>query len=360
LAALAGLKTEREVEAAAQDLRPYGLDRPTLRLAFEVEGRWHNLRIGAKTPAGDHFYASGDEETRVVLVVTSQEPALNKSLLDLRGKEPFALRSDEIDRIEISRREGTLVLARSEKKGWQALGDPVAKIKTAKVEGLLNQLASLRAARFAEEAEAAGARLGLNPPRVRLTLSAQERREILRVGTPGPNGGFYAKSDRLPGIFLVDEDALNKVPAGLGDLEDRTLLSFETEQVVKLRLKLGENVLQLERHGETWARSEGDAGKEPESQRVDALLRMAQDLEYLEPVSPKAQEPGDSAPVHLVLTLRGGESIAAISVGEIPAGEASRGTLWIARGSEAPKAYLVAADALRGLEQRMKQVLIPE
>jgi len=360
LATLAGLKTERQVEATAQDLRPYGLDQPTLHVAFEAEGRWHTVRIGAKTPVGDHFYASSDEETRVVLVAASQEAALNKSLLDLRGKEPFTLRSEEIDRIEISRSEGAFVLSRSEGKGWQASGDPAVKIKTAKVESLLNQVTSLHAGRFAEEAEAARARLGLHPPRVRLTLSVKERRETLLVGAPGPNRGFYAKSDRLPGIFLVDEDALKKVPAGLGDLEDRTLLSFETEQVVKLRLKLGENVVELERRGETWARSEGEGGKAPEGWRVNALLRRAQDLEYLEPAAPKAQEPGDRAPLRLVLASRGGERIAAISVSGIPAGEERRGVLWVARGSEAPKAYLVEADALRSLEQGIKQVLISD
>jgi hypothetical protein len=357
LAALTGLKTERQVEAAARDLVPYGLDRPTFHLVFEAEGRWHNLRIGAKTPVGDHFYASGDEENRVVLIAASQESALNKSLADLRGKEPFTLRTEDIDRIEISRREGMLVLARIEGKGWQAARDPALKIKAAKVESLLNQLTSLRALRFAEEAEAVRARLGLNPPRFRVTLSAKERRETLLVGAPGSNRNIYAASDRLPGILVVDENALKRVPAGLGDLEDRALLSFETDQVGEFRLKLGERVVQLERHGDTWARSKGEAGKAPEGWRVDALLRRIQDLEYFEGAPPIAQEPDEGAPVRLVLASRGGARITAISVNGIPAGKEGRGVLWIARGSEAPRAYLVDADALRSLEQGMKQVL---
>ena len=360
LAALTGLETERQVEAAARDLKPYGLDRPTLHLAFEAEGRWHNLRVGAKTPVGDHFYASGDEETRVVLVAASQEAALNKSLLDLRGKESFTLRSEEIDRIEISSSEGAFVLTRSEGKGWQASGEPAVRIKTAKVESLLNRLGSLRASRFVDEAEAVKTRLGLNPPRLRVSLSAKELRETLFVGAPGPNRGIYAKSDHLPGIFIVDADALKKVPAGLGDLEDRALLSFETDQVGKLRLKLDENVVQLERHGDTWARSEGETGKAPEGWRVNALLRRLQDIEYVEFALPKAEKPEARAPVHLLLASRGGEPIAAVWASGIPAKEARRGVLWVARGSTAPKAYLVEADALRSLEQGMQQVLISD
>jgi Domain of unknown function (DUF4340) len=360
LAALAGLKTERQVEAAARDLRPYGLDRPTLHLAFEAEGRWHNLRVGAATPVGDHFYASGDEETRVVLVGASQESALNKSLSDFRGKELFTLRTEAVDRIDISRSEGAFVLTRSETKGWQAAGDPALNIKTAKVESLLNQLTSLRASRFVDEAEAAKARLGLNPPRLRLSLSAKELRETLLVGASGPNRGIYAKSDHSPGICLVDADALKKVPAGLGELEDRALLSFETEQVARLEVKLAANAVELERQDDTWKRVEGQGGKPSEEWRVNALLRRVQELEYIEGAPPTAQEPDDGAPLRLVLASRGGERIAAISVNGIPAGKERRGVLWIARGSEAPKAYLVEADALRSLERRMKHVLISD
>jgi len=357
LAALAGLKMERPVEAAAQDLRPYGLDRPTLLLNFEAAGRWHNLRIGAKTPVGDHFYASADQGNRVVLVAAPQESALNKSLSDLRGKEPFSLRTDEIDRIEIGRREGTLVLARSEGKGWQALKDPASKISSAKVESLLNQLTSLRALRFAEESETARARLGLNPPRLRLSLFAKERRENLLVGAAASNRNLYAESDQLPGILVVDDETLRKVPASLGDLEDRVLFSFETDQVGQLRLKLGERVVRLERHGDMWARSEGEAGKALEGWRVDALLRRVQALEYVELAPRRGERPDERAPVHLLLASRGGEPIAALWASELPAKETGQGVLWVARRSEAPRPFHVAADALRGLEQGMKQVL---
>jgi len=48
LTTLESLKMEREVEAAAQDLQPYGLDQPMLHLSFLAAGSRHQLRIGAK------------------------------------------------------------------------------------------------------------------------------------------------------------------------------------------------------------------------------------------------------------------------------------------------------------------------
>lgn len=361
VAALAGVKAERQVECATQDLRPYGLDQPSLHLAFEAVGVWHNLRIGAKTPVGDYFYASGDEEARVFLISASQERTLHKSLFDLRGKEPVTLKSDEVERIEIVRPRGTLVLTRSEGKGWQSPAAQAVKIKTAKVEALLNRLMWLRASRFVEQADTPGTRLGLNPPRARLILSAKDRRETLALGASESSRGVYAKSDRLPGIFVVDDDILKNLPASLGDLEDRALFVFDTtEQVAKVALVLSGNAGQLERQGSTWTWAEGGGGKSPEAWQVDSLLSKIKELEYLEGVPPTGHEPGDTAHLRLVLTSRGGERLGAISAGAVPSKETKRGVVWFAKDAEALKPYLVTPEALRGLEQGVQQVLKPE
>jgi len=212
------------------------------------------------------------------------------------------------------------------------------KIKSAKVESLLNQTGFSSCQPVRRRAEAAKARLGLDSPRLRLNLSAKELRETLIVGAPGPEPGHLCQERSLAGIFLVDEDALKKVPAGVRDLEDRTLLSFETEQVARLEVKLAANTVELERQDDTWKRVDGQGGTPSEGWRVSALLRKVQDLEYIEGAPPTAQEPDDGAPMRLVLASRGGARIAAISVNGIPAGKEGRAVLWIARGSEASRA----------------------
>jgi hypothetical protein len=360
VAALAGLKAERQVESAAQDLRPYGLHQPSLHLAFEAAGTWHNLRIGAKTPVGDHFYASGDQETRVVLVSASQERALHKSLFDLRDKDPFSLKSDEIDRIEIVRHKDTLVLTRTDGRDWRSPAEQKVKIKAAKVESLLDRLTWLRATRFVEEGKTAGARFGLNPPRARLLLSAKDRSETLALGASASSHGVYAKSNRLPGILVVDEDVMNKLPVRLGDLEDRTLFVFDTEQVANLALVLNGNAGQLKRQGNAWTWVDGRKAKPPETWQVDSLLRKIKEMEYLKGVPPAGQAPTDTAHLRLALTSAGGERLGAISASEVPSTETKPVVVWFAKDAEALKPYLVSADALRGLEEGMKQMLKPE
>jgi hypothetical protein len=360
VAALAGLKVERQVKSAVQDLSPYGLHEPSLHLAFEAAGTWHNLRIGAKAPVGDYFYASGDEETRVVLLAAAQERALHKSLFDLRDKDPFSLKSDEVDRIEIVRPKQTLVLTRTNGRDWQSPEERTLKIKASKVEALLNRLTWLRASRFVEEAKTGGARFGLNPPRVRLLLSAKNRSEALSLGASESSHGVYAKSDRLPGIYVVDDDVVKKLPGSLDDLVDRTIFAFASDQVAKVALVLDGNAVQVERRGETWSWVEGGGKRSPEAWQIDSLLRKVQELEYLEGVPPAGREPTDTTRLRLVFTSRGGERLGSLAAAEVPPAGEKQGVVWFAKGTEALKPYLVTADALRGLEQGMKQLLKSE
>jgi hypothetical protein len=165
----------------------------------------------------------------------------------------------------------------------------------------------------------------------------------------------------LPGIFVVDDDVIKNLPGSLGDLEDRALFVFDTtEQVAKVALVLSGNAGQLKRQGNTWTWAEGGGGKPPEAWQVESLLRKVQELEYLEGVPPAGQEPGDTAHLRLVLTSRGGERLGAISAGAVPSTATKRGVVWFAKDAEALKPYLVAPDALRGLEQGVRQVLKPE
>ena len=139
LTALQSIKLEREVKAAAEELKPYGLDDAKLHLSFLAAGTWHNLRVGSKAVVGDAFYASGDQENRVVFISASSQRELDKSLFDLRSKDIFTLKGEEIDRIEIERSDGKLALARTEKKRWQASPAPDLRIKASKVDRLLNR-----------------------------------------------------------------------------------------------------------------------------------------------------------------------------------------------------------------------------
>jgi len=360
LTALESLKMEREVEAAAQDLQPYGLDQPMLHLSFLTDGSRHQLRLGAKAVVGNQYYASSDQENRVVLIAGAQLQSFDKSLSDLRSKEFFTANSDEVERIELDRGKNKLVLTRAENKLWQAPAAVEVKIKTSKVERFLSLLFRFRVKRFLDNEEGNLALLGLDPAKIRLKISTQEKTETLLLGNTKKDEGAYAKGGELRGVAMVEENLLAELPQTLSDLEDRTLLVFDLEQVRALALVLAGEAARLERNEDTWNWLGAENRKDPENWRVNSLLWNLQELEYLPGDFPRAQSSVENKVLDLVLYSESDEKLATFSLLEVPSGKTERGVLRFSKGSETARAYWLSGESLGELHENAKKLLSPE
>jgi hypothetical protein len=360
LSGLQSLKIERQVVDSAQDLQPYGLDKPQLHLAFLAADIWHHLRIGVKTQIGNNFYASGDEERRVLLITSSSQQSFNKSLIDLRSKELFTIRSNEVDHIDIDRPKGNMALSRLDEKRWQAPAAPKLQVKSLKVESLLNQLVWLRADRFLEDEEAHGAQLGLDPPRIRVQLTGNNTAETLLLGNTTENKGVYARMAESSDLVVVAVDVLGKLPKELTDLEDRTLFVFEPEQVSALALELDDATTKLERHGDTWKRAAAGQQKNPETWEIKSLFWKVQELEHQAGPPPEGESLPENRQLHLILFGSDNQEIGSLLLGEIPTAEQEMGVFWFSEGGEKKRPYWGGGEALRGIYQSMKNLLAPE
>ncbi len=359
LTSLESLKMEREVETAAQDLQRYGLDRPKVYLSFLADGAQHYLRIGAKTVVGNQYYASGDQENRVVLIGATQQQALDKSLFDLRSKEFFTVKSAAVDGIEIERAEEKLALTKGAKERWQAEAAPEVKIKSSKVDSLLSRLLWLRAKRFLEKEAGSVAELGLAPAKIRVSLSTKEKTETLLLGHSIKDEGIYAKGNTLPGVALVDEKLLEELPGSLGDLEDRTLLTFNLDQIRAVSLELNGESARLERHEEKWKWLDHENRNDPENWRVNSLVWKLQELEYLPGDSPQRQSPPEDKQLKLVL-LSEDAKLGTFFLNAVPLEKTERGILWFFKNGGTAQPYWVSAESLRDLHENAKKLLNPE
>ncbi len=360
LSSLQTISLEREVKTVAADLQPYGLDKPKLHLSFLAAGTWHNLRVGAKAVVGDNFYASGDQKDRVVLISGARERLLDKSLFDLRTKDLFTLKSDEIDRIEIERSDGRLALTRIDQVHWQAPSAPGFKIKASKVDNLLNRLLWLRATRFLDPDEDRDAGFGLDPARFRISLSGNEKTELLLLGNTEKSESIFVKSTELPGVAMVDANLVKELPENLRDLEDRTFLPFEVDQVTGLAIQVDGKTARLARQGDKWQRVRDSDGQRPENWLVNALLWKLQDLEYLPDFPSQEQPPPEKKQLNLVLFSENEKEIAAFLLAEVPSEEAERGTLWFGKGGGTMRSYFTTGASLRDLHAGAKKLLLPE
>ena len=360
LTSLESLKMEREVEAEAQDLQPYGLENPRLHLSFLADGTRHHLRVGNKAVVADQYYASGDQANRVVLIAASREQGLNKNIFDLRSKEFFSLKSDEIDRVEIERAEVKLALAKVTKDNWQVSAFPEVSIKNSKVESLISRLIWLRAKRFLDNEKGDLAQLGFEPPRIRISLASKEKSQTLLLGNSKKEEGIYAKGGELPGVALVDEKLLEQLPANLNDLEDRTLLAFDLDQIKAVGLKLNDDSGRLERQEEKWKWAAGDSRQHPENWQVNSLLWKMQELEYLPGGLPQVYPVTGERRLDLVLYSEKDKKLGTFFLAEVPSENTEKGLLWFFKDDDTAHPYWMSGETLRELVEKTKKLLTPE
>jgi hypothetical protein len=360
LSAVQTVKVEREVKAAAENIEPFGLDNPKLHISFLAGGTWHNLRVGPKAVVGDNFYASGDQENSVVLISGEQQRALDKNLFDLRAKELFTLKGDEINRIEIERSDDQLSLARVDKVRWQAPTEHELKIKASKVEDLLNRLVWLRATGFLDQEQDNIAALGLDPARIRISLSDNEKQVTLLLGNTEENKTVYAKSSELPGVAMVDANLIEGLPGNLRDLEDRTFLTFDLDDLSGLTLVAAGESGRLERQDEKWKWVDDSGRNDPENWLVNALLWKIQDLEYLMESPSQEQSPPEKNEMELVLFSADEKTIGKFVVAEVPSEEAERGMVWFLKAGETAHPYFATAASLRDIYESANKLLTHE
>jgi hypothetical protein len=360
LTTLESLKMEREVESEAQDLKVYGLDNPRLHLSFLADGTRHHLRVGSKAVVANQYYGSGDQQNRVILIAASQEQGLNKNLFDLRRKEFFSLKSDEIDRIEIGRAEGKLALTRVTKDSWQAPAFPEVSLRNSKVESLISRLIWLRAKRFLDNEKTDFPQLGLDPARIRISLVSKDKTNTLLLGKTKNAEGIYARGGELPGVALVDEKLLEQLPFSLSDLEDRTLLAFDLNQIKGVGLKLNDDSGRLELQGEKWKWEAGDSRQKPENWQVNSLLWKMQELEYLPGSLPQEEVPTGDRQLNLVLYSEKEEKLGTFFLSEVPSEKTEKGLLWFFKGNDKAHPYWMSGESLRDLVEKTKKILQPE
>ena len=210
---LAGLESNRLVDAQPASLAEYGLDKPRMTTVFkDAAGKEHSLLIGNKTPTGGDLYAKTADSARVVLIGSWLEETFNRSRFDLRDKTALKFTRDAVSSVTLTNANGTITLTRKD-GAWTIASPSEAAADEVVVEGLLGRLATARMATVVESPDPA--KTGLAKPTALVALTAGPTRAVLEVGAPAAEGGVYARDPSRDLVFTIDEtlaDELKKTP----------------------------------------------------------------------------------------------------------------------------------------------------
>jgi hypothetical protein len=301
LSALSKLEAERDVVNAPEDLRPFGLQEPSLAINFQAGERKLELLVGDKNPVGDGSYAKTSERPRVFLIAEGNRSALNRGLNELRRRQLFTFQLSDVAAVTVAWHDGNTIAVELEpnEREWKAPEDPKVRIKKSKMDNIIEQIHWLRAQSFLENEPGNLSSYGLEPPLATVTMRLKSgEKVVLSLAKKDKDAKqIAALSSQLPSPVQVAAGILNDLPKDLGEVQDRSLLGFKPDATTQVDWQLGDLQGRAVRLDEgSWGLKKGEGPPEPmkDSWHVRSLLWDLGDGEYqkkLDPAPPLTPNP---------------------------------------------------------------------
>lgn len=295
---LSNLRIERDIVAAAGDLKPFGLSDPILIVRFKGKDQWYELQFGDKNPVGDGYYAKTGDKPAVFLISEGNWGVLNKGLDELRRKDLFTFSKDEVTALQVEWDDGASVRVEKGEESvlWKAPAQPDLSIKASKVLNVLEQVHWLKARNFLRNDPEDLQAYGLEPAHVMLTLILKPDRTVtLRLAKKSAEKKTVAAlSSELPSVVEVDAVVLRDLPRELSALEDRSITGVGRDRVKSVKWSLAGNQGDVVRgEKDQWVLKSGEKTSEPLKNPwvVQSLLWDLDNTEYRKKLDPALARP---------------------------------------------------------------------
>jgi Domain of unknown function (DUF4340) len=256
---IANAKLTRTIEEKPDSLKPFGLDKPRIRLVVTTDDKsvLPALLVGDVSPVSSGVYVKLANRPAVLMTTSDFSSALTKKVNDLRSHELMTFNMDDAKQIVL--RSGANKPIEIDKQGEQwrivapghytADSDTVAQILTALVDARIDD--------FVTDAPTDLGQYGLKDPQIVVTVfSGKTKTEhALLFGLEQPQASkkaVYVKRGGEPSVYTVEDALVGKVNLGLFDLRDKTVMGFDP-------VKAGR--LEIENHGKQYTLSRDPAGK---------------------------------------------------------------------------------------------------
>jgi len=198
-------------EAAAVDLKKYGLDKPEATVNLNAGSARATLLIGGKA-ADNTVYARDASKPAVVTVESALIDDLKKGADDYRRKDLFEFRPFNATHIEIARNGQTVVLDRAKGQGenapdkWRRVSPTAGDVDKDKMDSLLSKLSNMRASSFVE----ANAKTGLDKPALTVTVKFDDGKKEEKVTFGQSGSDVFAARPGEPGAAKTDSTDFNE------------------------------------------------------------------------------------------------------------------------------------------------------
>jgi hypothetical protein len=340
----------------SEEARPeaFGLEKPVATAtlvwteADDAEAKkTRTIEFGGAVPGTDMTSARVEGQSRVLFVPSSVLASVRRSADDYRSKELFEGPSSEVSRLEISRGQGSLALARREGVWW--IAQPFSDLADASAaDQLVDELTALRARDFIHSSEDLAA-LSLSPPLYRVNVTgAKGAVSSVDFGATRSNGDtVYARRDGQ--VLTVERDIVDELSKEAEPFRSTTLVAFDRGDVSTVDARFGEDSFALSQQAGGWS----TGGRPILAAAADDALRALADVKsraFVEEAAAKALDPA-TATVAIKSKTKSG---AAWTIAFHP-----RATDVVARVSGRPGGFALRKETVDELQAAFRKAVAP-
>ncbi len=280
-------KIERQMSISekSDDLKQYGLVKPSLTIRFQTGAETEQISFGDKNLVSNDYYAKVKDQPEIFVTAAPTYDVLNKDVFKLRNKAIFSMQYQEVDGIDLEKDDFRAVLDKEPKKesSWKLRGSEDVHINPEAVKDIARQFVWLRATAFDQENDDNLQKYGLDKPRAAITLKKGDKQEKLLIGSKYADGKTYAKKVGRPGVFSIEERYTDLIPNELKHLEDRGVMSYNIDEAKTISWSMGGKEYKLSKLEDkwTWTTTADHKGlNQVDTWAVEGALWQLKGLEY--------------------------------------------------------------------------------
>lgn len=207
---LSNLGADRLISDSTTDLKPFGLDKPTLTVSWSTASAMRSLRVGAKMRGKETSYASVDGYPYIFTLTDSVVLPFRE---EFRDRHVFSFPLKNVQGIVLSRGARTLRFVhhptpQGGPSDWNAEQGPTgSEFSLSRIDALASDLGKLQTRKFIQYRGLFPDSTGLRSPQLTIAVQMADRagNRELRVGNPAGGEEYYATSATGPEgpVFLL-------------------------------------------------------------------------------------------------------------------------------------------------------------
>jgi hypothetical protein len=338
---VATLNADRLIDEHPANLGDFGLTMPMEEIDVTLKGgKTTKLLLGSDTPASTGVYAKIDSDPKVYTVPSFTKASFDKTVNDLRDKRLLTFNQDKLTSASITGKGQTFEFGKNAQGDWQITKPKPMRADSLQVDDLIRKLKDAKmdlTSAKSDEKEAAAQFASGEKVGSASTTDNTGTQTIEIHKSKDKDGGYYAKSTAVAGIYKIAGEIGDAMGKGVDDYRNKKVFDFGFNEVSKVEI----NGTAYEKAGDKWK----SGGANYEAGGVQTVIDKLRDLA----ASKFTDKPGGMQVLTLAVTSGDKHRLEKVTINKDGAAGSASG--YAAQRDGEPTVYVIEAKDVDDLQK---------